>query len=153
MFLNKVQIIGNITRDPELKALPGGTSVCSFSVATNRVWKDKNGEKQEQAEFHNIVVFGKTAENVARYMAKGSQIYIEGRLQTRSWDDKDSGKKRYATEVVAENVQFGNNRSKEDGTTQRKPREKDPAEKQWDAVKGDDIEYPEEDINPDDIPF
>lgn len=82
-------------------------SVCSFSVATNRVWKDKNGEKQQSTDYHNIVVFGKQAETIAQYMRKGSQIMIEGRIQTRSWEGKD-GQKNYRTEIVAENTQFGN---------------------------------------------
>lgn len=111
MYLNKATIIGNITRDPELKALPTGMKVCSFSVATNRVWKDNNGAKQEAVEFHNIVVFGKQAEATAQYMKKGSQVLVEGRIQTRSWEDKTSGDKKYRTEIVAENVQFGSKNS------------------------------------------
>jgi single-strand DNA-binding protein len=107
MYLNKAIIIGNLTRDPELKSLPSGIAVASLSLATNRTWKDKNGAKQESVEFHNVVIFGKTAENVARYMKKGSNLLVEGRLQTRSWDDKKSGEKRYRTEIVGETVQFG----------------------------------------------
>src|SRR5580704_2799187 len=106
MYLNKAIIIGNLTRDPELKALPSGSKVTTFSVATNRTYKDKNGAKQESVEFHNIVVFGKVAELVAQYLKKGSQALIEGRIQTRSWDDKD-GQKKYRTEIVADTVQFG----------------------------------------------
>lgn len=105
MYLNKALIYGNITRDPELKALPSGQNVCSFSVATNRTYKDRDGKKQEQTDFHNIVCFGKTADNVAQYMKKGSAIFVEGRIQTRSWE-KD-GEKKYRTEIVAEQVQFG----------------------------------------------
>lgn len=105
MNLNKVMVYGNITRDPELKALVSGSSVCSFSVATNRRWKDKNGEQKEEVEFHNIVVYGRHAENVAQYMRKGSAIFVEGRLSTRSWE-KD-GVKRYTTEIIADNTQFG----------------------------------------------
>lgn len=103
--INKVTILGNITKDPELKALPAGGNVCTFSVATNRVFKDKDGNKQEQAEFHNIVVFGKQAESTAQYMKKGSEIFIEGRIQTRSYE-KD-GATKYRTEIIAENVKFG----------------------------------------------
>ena len=106
MFINKALIYGNITKDPELKALPSGSNVCSFSVATNRTWTGKDGKKAEEAQFHNIVCFGKTAENVAQYMHKGSSIFIEGRIQTRSWEAKD-GSKRYTTEIVAESIQFG----------------------------------------------
>ena len=103
--LNKVMVEGNLTRDPEMKALPSGDNVTNFSVATNRVYNDRDGNKQEEVEYHNIVVFGKQADNVAKYLTKGSGAYVEGRLQTRSWD-KD-GVKMFRTEVVADRVQFG----------------------------------------------
>lgn len=105
MFINKALVYGNLTRDPEMKALPSGSNVTNFSIATNRTWNDKDGNKQEEAEFHNVVVFGKHAENVAKYLTKGSSAYVEGRLQTRSWE-KD-GQKMYRTEIVADTVQFG----------------------------------------------
>lgn len=110
MYLNKAIIYGNITRDPEAKDLPSGVKVTSFSVATNRVWKDKNGAKQESTDYHNVVVFGRMAETVAQYMRKGSGILVEGRLQTRSWEGQD-GKKNYRTEIVAESIQFGPRKS------------------------------------------
>lgn len=103
--INKVMVYGNLTRDPELKALPSGSNVASFAIATNRVYNDRDGNRQEETEFHNIVVFGKQAENVAKYLTKGSSAFVEGRLQTRSWD-KD-GQKQYRTEIVADSVQFG----------------------------------------------
>ena len=106
MNLNKVFLIGNLTRDPELKALPSGTAVASFGVATNRVWKDQKGEKREDVQFHNIVAFGRQAEVVSQYLKKGSMIFVEGRLQTQSWDGQD-GVKRYKTEIVAERIQLG----------------------------------------------
>ena len=106
MYLNKVYVLGNLTRDPEMKALPSGSKVTQFSIATNRVWKDQNGQKQEQVEYHNIVVFGRQAETSAQYLKKGQQVLIEGRIQTRSWDDQ-AGKKNYRTEIIAESVQFG----------------------------------------------
>ncbi|MBN2197860.1 single-stranded DNA-binding protein [Candidatus Wolfebacteria bacterium] len=106
MNLNKVFLIGNLTRDPELRALPSGTPVASFGIATNRVWKDQQGQKQEEVQFHNIVVFGRQAEIVSQYLKKGSLALIEGRIQTRSWDAKD-GTKQYRTEIVAERIQFG----------------------------------------------
>ncbi|KKW00238.1 MAG: Single-stranded DNA-binding protein [Parcubacteria group bacterium GW2011_GWA2_48_9] len=107
MNYNRAIIIGNITKDPELKALPSGGSVCNFSIATNRTWMDKtSGKKQEAVEFHNVVVFGRMADNVAQYIRKGSQLLVEGRIQTRSWEGKD-GKKNYRTEIVAESIQFG----------------------------------------------
>lgn len=106
MNLNKVFIVGNLTRDPELKSLPSGTAVASFGVATNRVWNNQNGEKQEDTQFHNIVAFGRQAEIVNQYLKKGSSILIEGRLQTQSWEGQD-GIKRYKTEIVAERIQLG----------------------------------------------
>ncbi len=146
MYLNKAIIIGNLTRDPELRSLPGGTKVCSFSVATNRVWKDKNGARQEAADYHNVVVFGRQAETVAQYMKKGSSILVEGRMQTRSWDDKNSGEKKYRTEIVADRTQFGAKGSGGGGAAASPKASKDNDEV-------DAIEYPEEDINPEDIPF
>ncbi len=148
MYLNKALIIGNLTRDPELKAIPSGIKVCSFSVATNRVWKDKNGAKQEAADYHNIVVFGRQAETVAQYMKKGSQVMIEGRMQTRSWDDAATNTKKYRTEVIADRVQFGTNSGGASSTpkTQGNPQEVDDSSL-------DTIEYPDEQINAEDIPF
>jgi single-strand DNA-binding protein len=151
MYLNKALIIGNLTRDPELKALPSGIKVCSFSVATNRVWKDQNGAKQEAADYHNIVVFGRQAETVAQYMKKGSQVMIEGRMQTRSWDDPTTGTKKYRTEVVADRVQFG--------STGNAPRTQAPGQatsksnEQEEDSALDTIEYPQDEITSEDIPF
>ena len=102
--LNKAQVIWNITSDIELKQTPWGTSVTSFSVATNRKWKDGNWQMQEQAEFHNIVLWSKLAEICAQYLKKWSKVFIEGRLQTRNWEDKTSGKKMYRTEIIGENM-------------------------------------------------
>lgn len=149
MYLNKVFLIGNLTRDPELKAIPSGIKVCSFSVATNRVWKDKNGQKQEAADYHNIVVFGRQAESVAQYMRKGSQVMIEGRMQTRSWDDQATNSKKYRTEVIADRVQFGSNGSKNGNGVDQSPKN----QTQEDDGALDTIEYPEEEINAEDIPF
>lgn len=106
MYLNKAFIIGNLTRDPELKSLPSGIKVTTFSIATNRVWKNKEGEKQEATDYHNIVVFGRQAETTAQYLKKGSMALVEGRIQTRSWE-ADDGMKRYRTEIVADRIQFG----------------------------------------------
>lgn len=103
MNLNKAMIIGNLTRDPEVKNIPSGQTVATFSVATNLVWKDQNGEKQEKVEFHNVVTWRKLAEICGQYLQKGSKVYIEGRLQTRDWTGQD-GVKRYRTEIVAENM-------------------------------------------------
>ncbi len=106
MNLNKAFIIGNLTRDPELKTLPSGSAVCNFSLAVNRVWYNAEKVKQQEVEFINIVVFGKMGENVAQYMKKGSSLMVEGRIKTRSWEGQD-GKKNYRTEIIAESVQFG----------------------------------------------
>jgi len=107
MSLNKVMLIGNLGSDPELRNTATGQSVASFNIATNRKWTDKSGQNQEQTEWHRIVVWGRQAENCQQYLSKGRQVYIEGRIQTRQWDDKD-GNKRYTTEIVAQSVQFLN---------------------------------------------
>lgn len=150
MYLNKALIIGNLTRDPELKAIPSGIKVCSFSVATNRVWKDKNGAKQESADYHNVVVFGRQAETVAQYMKKGSQVMVEGRMQTRSWDDASTGTKKYRTEIIADRVQFGSSGAPSGGSKSSTPANTAPKDED-DSL--DTIEYPDEQINAEDIPF
>jgi len=104
--VNKVILIGNLGAKPELKYLPSGQAVCELRVATNESFTDKNQQKQERTEWHRVVVWGKQGENCAQYLDKGRSCYIEGRLQTRSWDDKTSGEKRYMTEIVANTVQF-----------------------------------------------
>ena len=151
MYLNKAIIIGNLTRDPELRSLPSGVKVSSFSLATNRVWKDKSGTRQESADYHNIVVFGRQAETVAQYMKKGNSMLVEGRMQTRSWDDKNSGEKKYRTEIIADRIQFGPKGSAS-GFNQTASSTSQPSA-QSGAEEVDTIEYPEEDINPEDIPF
>jgi single-strand DNA-binding protein len=103
MSLNRVQLIGNVTRDPELRQIPGGSTVASFSIATNFVWTDSSGQKQEKAEFHNIVAWRKLAEIIGQYLKKGTKVFVEGRLQTRDWEAED-GTKKYRTEIVAENM-------------------------------------------------
>lgn len=150
MYLNKAILIGNLTRDPELKSLPSGIKVCSFSIATNRVWKDKNGARQESADYHNVVVFGRQAETVAQYMKKGNSILVEGRMQTRSWDDKTSGEKKYRTEVIADRTQFGPKGGSTGGSSGNAPASVKDSNNNGEV---DSIEYPEEDINPEDIPF
>lgn len=150
MYLNKVFLIGNLTRDPELKSLPSGVQVASFGMATNRVYRDRDGNKQESAEFHNIVVFSRQAELCAQYLRRGSQALIEGRLQTRSWEVE--GQKRYRTEIVADRVQFGDRRQS-DGAAPQTPTSARSPEAGKPAPRNDAIEYPEEDINPADIPF
>src|SRR5947209_12446561 len=104
--VNKVILIGNLGKDPEVRYTPSGQAVANFTIATNENWTDKQGQKQERTEWHRVVVWGKMAEVVGQHLTKGRQVYVEGRLQTRSWDDKTSGQKRYATEIVANTVQF-----------------------------------------------
>ncbi len=158
MYLNKAIVIGNLTRDPEVKSLPSGIKVTSFSLATNRVWKDKSGAKQESVDYHNIVVFGRSAETAGQYLKKGSSVLVEGRMQTRSWEDKGGGGKKYRTEIVADRVQFGNRpgAAGSTGSTNSSSNEKSASQDdstQKDAPPVDTIDYPEEEINPDDIPF
>jgi single-strand DNA-binding protein len=103
MSLNRVQLIGNLTRDPELRQIPGGQTVASFSIATNFTWTDQSGQRQDKSEFHNIVAWRKLADICGQYLRKGSKIFLEGRLQTREWEGED-GVKRYRTEIVADNM-------------------------------------------------
>jgi single-strand DNA-binding protein len=103
--VNKAIILGNLGRDPELRHTPAGKAVCTLRVATNEVWTDQSGERQERTEWHSIVVWGRQAENCNQYLKKGRSVYVEGRLATRKWQDKD-GKDRYSTEIVADRVQF-----------------------------------------------
>ena len=105
MNLNKIFIIGRVTKNPEQRLMPSGSSITSFSLATNRVWKDKDGQKKEESEFHNCTAFGKTAETIATYVVKGQEILVEGRIKTDSWE-KD-GKKNYSTKIIVESFQFG----------------------------------------------
>lgn len=140
-----------------MRALPSGQPVASFSVATNRVWKDQSGMKKEDVQFHNVVVFGKQADIIAKYAKKGTLLLVEGRMQTRSWDDKQSGEKKYRTEIVADRVQFGP-RGSGAGFAAAPGGAPLPTEIDTEGAgpgKGsaDVIEYPDENINTDDIPF
>ena len=146
MNLNKVFVAGRLTADPELRTTPGGAHVISFSVATNRVWTDKNGGRREETEFHNVVAWGRQAEVVSQFLKKGGLILVEGRLQTRSWEGKD-GQTRRTTEVVAERVQLG---PKTGSTTPAAKSEGvDEAKKEEMPV----IDLDSENINPEDLPF
>ena len=153
MYINKVELYGNLTRDPEVKALPSGQQVANFSVATNRSFKNKEGQKQEQVEYHNVVAFGRTAEVIGQYLKKGRPIFVEGRLQTRTWE-KD-GVKQYRTEILVENFQFGPSAGGTGGSgasygdsSAAGNDDQTPA-----FAGGGDIQYPDEEINPEDIPF
>ena len=144
-------VYGNLTRDPEMKALPSGMNVTSFSLATNRRYKDRDGNYQDAVDYHNIVVFGRQAETSAQYLRKGSSTYVEGRLQTRSWE-KD-GQKQYRTEIVADRVQFGPKSGNEGGGAPASA-ESAPAKATSDTGTAPAApDYPEEEINPEDIPF
>ena len=145
MNINKTIIIGRITQNLELKAMPNGNNVLSFSVATNYVYKNKDDNKIEETEFHNIVSFGKQAEIISKYFVKGQEIYLEGRLKTQSWEDKESGKKMYRTEIILEKFDFG---AKPLNQNQQNIKENND-----EKIEKTEIEYPEDDINPEDIPF
>ncbi|MFZ3020057.1 MAG: single-stranded DNA-binding protein [Minisyncoccia bacterium] len=147
MNINKALIFGNLTRDPEVRSLPSGIQVSSLSIATNRTWKDKEGKKQDSVDYHNVVAFGKQAEIIAQYCRKGSSLFVEGRIQTRSWEDKTSGEKKYRTEIVIENFQFGPKRTGSDNSSADKSQDVAP------DSSGEEIEYPQENIQTDDIPF
>lgn len=139
MNLNKVMLIGNLTKDPETKSTTTGRTVTTFSIATNRMWTDQDGQKQQKTEFHNIVAWGKLADICSQYLKKGSLIYAEGRLETRSWDGQD-GIKRYRTEIILENMQMGPRTGSSPATTQQTPEEipTPPAEEE---IKIDDIPF------------
>ncbi|HUO56358.1 MAG TPA: single-stranded DNA-binding protein [Candidatus Paceibacterota bacterium] len=151
MYINKAILFGNLTRDPELRALSSGMNVANFSIATNRIFKDRDGKNQEQTDFHNVVVFGRQADVVSQYLKKGSSVFVEGRMQTRSWDDKKTGEKKYRTEVVADRIQFGP-RSSGSGQARGHNDQEQPVDEMA-SSGGAGIDYPKEDINPDDIPF
>jgi single-strand DNA-binding protein len=105
-MLNKVMLIGNLGRDPEIRSTPSGQTVATFSVATNRKWKDRDGNRQEETEWHNIDVWGRQAEIAGQYLRRGSKVFIEGRIKTESWDDRETGAKRYKTKIVCENFKM-----------------------------------------------
>jgi len=149
MDLNRACLIGNVTKDPELKTTPSGQSVISFSIATNFIWKDQAGNKQEKAEFHNIVAWRKLAETMGQYLKKGGKVYVEGRLQTRTWEDKD-GKKNYRTEIVADNIILLNR--PQGGTSTFNPSE--PSSSHTEEYSQPETKTAkEEEINIEDIPF
>jgi len=154
MNFNKAIIVGNLTRDPDSRTLPSGQPVVSFSVATNRIYNDQGGNKKQVVEFHNVVVFGKLADICSRYLAKGRLVLIEGRIQTRSWQDQ-SGNKRYRTEIVAESMQMGPRGAGDSGA----PQTQAPAQAQDEIPIIETEELPsvaeesEEGVNVKDIPF
>lgn len=155
MSVNKVILVGRLGQDPELKYTPSGMAVCNFTLATGEAWTDKNGQKQERTEWHRVVVWGKLAELCGQYLAKGRQAYLEGQLQTRSWEDKD-GNKRYTTEINARTVQFlGGNASAGQGASAGQSNNsfnQEPPQQQNDMNQGYDISS-NASFTADDIPF
>ena len=153
MNLNKVFIIGNLTADPELRTTPGGQSVMEVRVASNRTWADKTGKRQEQAEFHSVIIWGRQAEIVKQFLTKGSSIFIEGRLQTRNWDDKQ-GVKHWKTEIICERMQLGPrpNRPGEGGFMKQPQQETSDSQKQESEIPVINIDDNEE-IKAEDLPF
>ncbi|MCX6827063.1 MAG: single-stranded DNA-binding protein [candidate division Zixibacteria bacterium] len=137
--INKVILIGNLGKDPELRYTPAGQPVASFSLATSEKWKDKNGVVQDRTEWHNIVVWGRQAEIAKEYLSKGKQVYIEGRIQTRSWDDKD-GNKRYMTEIITQRMQFLG--SREQGEREHPAADAPPAIPPVDDINSEDEDLP-----------
>ncbi len=122
MNVNKVTLVGRLTADPEVRTTPTGQTVTNFSLATTTSWKDQSGEKKEKTEFHNIVAWAKRGEVIGQYCTKGQELYVEGRLETRNWDDKDSGKKMYRTEIILENFEFGQKPGGAQGGPSQPPR-------------------------------
>lgn len=153
MYLNKIFLYGNLTRDPEVRVFPSGGQLASFSIATNRIYRDKSGQRQEATEFHNIIAFGRAAELIAQYMKKGRPIFVEGRIQTRSWESE--GQKKYRTEIVVENFQFGDGGNRNgDSHSNRSPTVESAVPENTSTQQGEgEIQYPSEEINPEDIPF
>ena len=154
IFYNKVILIGNLTRDGELKTLPSGQSILSLSLATNRTWVDKNGQKQEKPDFHNLIIWGKRAEALAPYLTKGKLILVEGRITTRTWIDKEN-KKQARTEIIVDNLQFGPNitgQSLREEQPTRGVANEAPAEEALPTIDAEDEESPFGDED-DEIPF
>lgn len=145
MNLNKVFILGRLTADPQLRSTPGGQSVASFGVATNRVWTDKTGQKQESTEFHNVVVWGRQAEVASKFLTKGSLVLVEGRLQTRNWEGKD-GQQRRITEIIAERMQLGP-RPMGSGGGRQAVVDSDASVKEVPTIEIGDEEIKDEDLN------
>lgn len=153
--LNKVFLMGNLTRDPELRYVPSGTAVANFTIAVNRVYKDHSGEKKEEASFIRVVVWGRMAEVCGEYLVKGKPVLVEGRLKSRTWDGQD-GQKRSALDVIADRVQFMGTRDKKDGAfdasdTNHEPRTANHEKPSSDKIQSIDVDQGI--IGDEDIPF
>ncbi|MCP6719073.1 MAG: single-stranded DNA-binding protein [Patescibacteria group bacterium] len=152
MNLNKVSLIGRLTRDPELKTIPSGQALTTFGLATGRFFVDKSGQKQQETEFHNIVLFGRIAEIASQYLTKGSLVYLEGRIRTRSWQDQ-SGNKRYRTEILAQRLQLGPKTAPKIIPPEKEKGEEKEEEKEKGEQDIPVIEEDEGEIDVKDIPF
>ena len=171
--LNKVQLIGNLTRDPELRYTPNGTAVCSFGLATNRSWKTDSGEKHDEAEFHNIVAWNKLAELCSQFLVKGRKVFVEGRLATRNWTAQDGAARNKTEIVISDMILLDSNRpagatppseptsnvaeaAEAPVTEEPKTEDKPKAKKETKVKEGEAVavtEQPSEEVVPDDIPF
>lgn len=159
--LNRVQLIGNLTRDPELRYTPSGTAVCSFSIATNRNWTTDSGEKKDEVEFHRIVAWNKLAELCSQFLTKGRKVFVEGRLQTRSWTAQDGAQKQTTEIVISDMILLDSKRQADDQSSEPKeeveaqPVSKGPRSKPKEEPSQDEApqESPSDEIAPDDIPF
>jgi len=156
MNVNKAIIVGRLTRDPEKRSTQTGTTITSFSVATSSKWKSQDGQQNEKTEFHNVIAWGKRGDIIAQYMTKGQEIYVEGRLETSSWNDKETGKKMYRTEIVMENFEFGskpagggqNNNNQQNQTPAAAPEQ--PKEEEIPTINLDDEA---DEVKIEDVPF
>jgi len=176
MNVNKAIIIGRLTRDPELRTTPNGRQVATLSVATSFRYKDQSGQKQEKTEFHNVVSWGRQAEVIGQYFTKGQEIYVEGRLETRSWDDKETGKKMYRTEIVMDKFEFGakpqgasgnynanqnnnnasvsqNTANQNDTQNNASPSPSQPQQNQEEEIPTINLDDEQEDVKIEDVPF
>lgn len=152
--LNKVQLIGNLTRDPELRYTPSGTAVCSFSIATNRGWTTDTGEKKEETEFHRIVAWSKLAEICSQFLTKGKKAFVEGRLTTRNWTAQDGTQKNVTEVIISDMILLDSRRVGQESTVPEEEEKPKKTSKKEEAVKEDEQEVPPvEDIAADDIPF
>ncbi|HKC15041.1 MAG TPA: single-stranded DNA-binding protein [Patescibacteria group bacterium] len=148
--LNRVQLIGNLTRDPELRYTPNGTAVCSFGIATNRNWTTESGEKKDEAEFHNIVAWNKLAELCSQFLVKGGKVYVEGRMATRSWQAQDGTQKTRTEIVISDMILLG---EKKNGPTGQETSKEETGKEEIKKEEKPTEESEEEEVAPDDIPF
>lgn len=153
--LNRVQLIGNLTRDPELRYTPQGTAVCSFSIATNRSWTTDSGEKKDEADFHRIVAWNKLAELCGQFLSKGKKVYVEGRLSTRNWDAKDGTQKSTTEVIISDMILLDGGGKRSEEAEVEESEEAKPAKKaaKKETEEKEEVEESSEEVAPDDIPF